>query len=244
MATAAWASDETAEATGLAAVNDPLTAEVSDTSRLAARPVPHNQQGHRTPADEGMSPGLVSGLVEPVEPPMEEQAETVHAVLRADEGTGLSNGEPMGDNAAEVVMPLLGTPVQGTASVLTALQHDADAIEAAVLPGTPDDRSVIVHERAAAPEGAQPTDADDNRRRVPNADAAQPWTEPGPTLPDLKIIPGGAAGSTTGISVDGGQAAVDVSSSTVGEQVSFDRPVSRGLGRPMDRAAELSVAPD
>lgn len=243
-ATAAWASDGTAEATGLAAVTDPLAAKASDTSRLAARPVPRNQQGHRAPTDEGTSPRLVSGLNEPADPTMEERAETVRAVLRADERADLSNSESVGDNAAEVVTPLPGIPVRETASDLTALQHDIDATEAAVLPGTPDDRSVVVHERAAAPEGAQPTDTDDARGHAPNADAAQPWTEPGSTLPDLKTIPGGAAGSTTGNSVDSGHAAVDVSSSTGGEQVSFARAVGRGLGRPMDRAAELSVAPD
>lgn len=298
-ATAAWASDETAEATDLAAVTDPLAAEVSDTSRLAARLVPHNQQGHRTPAAEGASSGLVSGLTEPVGSLIEEPVDAVQAVLRTDARSEPSNGESAGDRAAEVVTPLLGTLIQGTVSVaqspssavsgvhetlapatdevevlarlvtdglvppsegttpgsvpadgrgqpsLTELQPDTDPTAAvAVLPGAPDDRSATGPDCAAAPEGARPAEPDDGGKRVSNADTAQPWTEPGPVLPDLKTIPGGAAGSSTGISVDGGHTAVDVSSSTDGEQVSFARSVDRGSGRPMDRAAELSVAPD
>ncbi len=299
MATAAWASDETTEATDLAAVTDPLSAEVSDTSRLVARLVPHNQQGHRAPAVEGTSPGLVSGLTEPVESLVEEQVDTVRTVLRSDEPSGTSNGESVGDSAAEVVTPLLGTLLKETVSVvqspapavsgvyktvapatdevdvlarlvtdglvppsdatppggvpatgqgqpsLTTLQQVTDSTEAAAaFSGTPDDRSAAAFECAAAPQGEQPADPDDAWRHVSRADVSQPWTDHGPALPGLKIIPGGATGSSTGVSVDSGQTAVDVSSSTDGEQVSFDRAVDRGLGRPMDRAAELSVAPD
>lgn len=299
MATAAWASDETTEATDLAVVIDPLSAEASDTSRLAARPVPHNQQGHRTPADEGTSPGLVSGLTESVESLVEEQVDTVNTVLRTDEPSGESNGESVGDSADGVVTPLLGTLVKETVSVaqspapavsgvyetvapatdevgvlarlvtdglvppsdatppgsvpaagqgqpdLTTLQQATDPTEvAAAFRGTPDDRPVADLECAAAPQGAQPADPEDARRHTPHAGGTQPWTDRGPVLPDLNIIPGGATGSSTGISVDSGHAAVDVSSSTGGEQVSFARSIDRGLGRPMDRAAELSVAPD
>ncbi|HLU27187.1 MAG TPA: hypothetical protein VKZ65_02030 [Glycomyces sp.] len=298
-ATAAWASDETVEATGLAALTDPLVAEVSETSRLAARLVPHNQQGHRTPPAEGASTGLVSGLTAPVGSLIEGQADAVQATLHADTRSEPSNGESAGDRAAEVVTPLLGTLIEGTSSIvqspapaassvyktlapatdevevlarlvtdglvppseattpgsvladgrvqpgITALQQDTDPTEAvAALPGAPDDRSAVGLECAAAPGGAQPAEPDDARKRVSKADTEQPRTEPGPALPDLKTIPGGAAGSSTGVSVDGGHAAVDVSSSTDGEQVSFARAVVRGLGRPMDRAAELSVAPD
>ncbi len=299
MAATAWASDETAEATGLAAVIDPLTAEVSDMSRLAARLVPQSQQGHRTPAEERTSPGLVSGLIEPVGALVDEQVGAVNTVLRTAEGSDRSNGESAGDSSAEVVTPLLGTLLQGTTSVvqipapavsgvyetvapatdevdalarlvtdgleppsdatppggvlaagpgqpsLTALQRAADSIEAAAASqGAPDDRSAAASECTVVPADEPTADPGDTWGRVPSADAAQSWTDPGPALPDLKIIPGGAVGSTTGISVDSGHAAVDVSSFTGDGQVSFVRSVVRGLGRPMDRAAELSVAPD
>jgi hypothetical protein len=72
MAASAWASDDSAATQGLAAMTDPLTAEVSDMSRLAARLVPHYQQGHRAPAAQGEVSGLVSGLAEPVGSLMDE----------------------------------------------------------------------------------------------------------------------------------------------------------------------------
>jgi hypothetical protein len=80
-------------------------------------------------------------------------------------------------------------------------------------------------------------------RGVPRT-SARPWLYDGPGLPDLKIIPGGATGSTAGISVDSGHTAVCVSPSAAGEEVSLSRTVIGELGRPLDRAAELSVAPD
>ncbi|WP_460496574.1 hypothetical protein [Glycomyces tarimensis] len=304
MATTAWASDETTEVTGLAAVTDPLSAEVSEMSRLAARLVPHNQQGSRAPADEGTSPGLVSGLAAPVGSLVDEPVESVRTALHDDARTNQSNGKSVGDSAAEVVTPLLGTLAEGTASItegpddavsgvyktvapatdevkalarlvtdglvplsdstlpgsvgafgqgqpsFTTLQHGDGSTEvAAALQGVSNDRSAAGLECAAAPVGEQQTDPNDGSQRVPDADAgkpwnATPWNDHGPTQPGLKIIPGGATGSTAGISVDGGQSAVEVSSATHGEQVSFARAVVGELGRPMDRAAELSVAPD
>ncbi|MCH7231394.1 hypothetical protein L0U85_11120 [Glycomyces sp. L485] len=300
MATIAWASDETAETTGLAALTDPLTAEVSDMSRLAARLVPQNQQGHRTPADEGTSPGLVSGLTEPVGSLVEEPVESVQTALHDEARTDLSNGMSVGDSAAGVATPLLGSLVKETSSVLerpdevvsgvyetvapateevnalarlvtdglvpprdatlpgsvlasgqgqpslTSLQQVSDSTEvaAALQQGVSYDRSAADLECTAASAEAQETAADDKVLRALGAKVARPWSDHGPAMPDLKIIPGGAAGSTAGISVDGGNAAVDVSPATAGEQVSFARAVIRESGWPMDRAAELSVAPD
>ncbi|GAB3993597.1 hypothetical protein GCM10029992_05680 [Glycomyces albus] len=44
--------------------------------------------------------------------------------------------------------------------------------------------------------------------------------------------------------MDGGQSAVDVSPFTAAEQVSLARALVGEEGRPLDRTAELSVAPD
>src|SRR5690606_12995916 len=126
----------TAEATDLAAVTDPLIAEVFDTSRLAARPLPHNQQGHRTPAVEGTSPGLVSGLTEPVESLVEEQVGAVSTVLRNDEPSGISNGESEGDSAAEVVTPLLGALLKETVSVVQSPAPAVSGVYETVAPAT------------------------------------------------------------------------------------------------------------
>ncbi|WP_199038432.1 hypothetical protein [Glycomyces salinus] len=295
-ATAAWAQDETAEAEGLAALTDPLTAEVSDMSRLAARLVPHNQLGQGTSADEGTASGLVSGLTEPV---AELTAEPAEIVPLSDAAAGLVNGESVGDSAAGVVTPLvtladrtvsaaqspadavsgvyetvapatdevevvarlvtdgLGTWSDETTpgSVLahglgqpsfTALQTDTVPTEvAAALPGVRNDRSAAHFECSAAEIGARGTDEPEAAGRYAPVDgAARHWPPKGPKLPDLNLIPGGATGSSAGISVDGGQSAVDVSPFTAAEQVSLARALAGEVGRPLDRTAELSVAPD
>lgn len=301
-ASAAWASDETPEATDLATVADPLVAEVSDTSRLAARLVPQNQQGHRATANEGAATGLVSGLTEPVGSLVTETDETVHTALRGDARTGLLDidDESVGDSTAEVVTPLVGTLVKGTASIaetpapvvsgvyetvatstdqvdvlarlvtdglgaggettpgsvhaggqgqpsFTTLLADPGSTEAvAALERVSSGRPAAALECSAAADGLRETDRSGSEiaQGKPGANTEKPWSYDGPDLPDLKIIPGGATGSTAGISVDSGHSAVNVSPNTAGEQVSFARTVIEELGRPMDRAAEQSVAPD
>ncbi|GAA1684080.1 hypothetical protein GCM10009830_34210 [Glycomyces endophyticus] len=301
MATSAWASDDQLASQGLAAMTDPLSAEVSDMSRLAARLVPQNQQGHRTPAVQGEVSGLVSGLSEPVGSLMDETDAAVHSVLPSGADPGLLDldDKSVGDGTAEVVAPLVGTLVQGTASIadrpapvvsgvyetvapptdqvgdlarlvtdglrlgdattpgsvlaaaagqpsFTTLAANSDSSEvAAVLRGAPSGRPAAAFECSAADHGVRGTDQSevDEVRGVPRT-AAKPWRDHGPALPGLKIIPGGAAGSTAGITVDSGHNAVCVSPSAAGEEVSLSRTVIGELGRPLDRAAELSVAPD
>ncbi|RRR96466.1 hypothetical protein [Glycomyces terrestris] len=300
MATSAWASDDSAASQGLAAMTDPLSAEVSDMSRLAARLVPQNQQGHRTPAEPGEVTGLVSGLAEPMGSLVDETDETVHRMLPTGAGPGLLDldDKSVGDGTAEVVAPLVGTLVQGTASIadrpapvvsgvyktvapptdqvgdlarlvtdglrlgdattpgsvlaaaagqpsFTTLAANADSSEvAAALTGAPSGRPAAAFECSAADQlrGADRSEVEEVRG-TPRT-AAQPWRHHGPALPDLKIIPGGATGSTAGVSVDSGHNAVCVSPSAAGEEVSLSRTVIGELGRPLDRAAELSVAPD
>ncbi|GAB3228807.1 hypothetical protein GCM10027447_21480 [Glycomyces halotolerans] len=299
-ATAAWASDENTGANGLAAVTDPLSAEVSDVSRLAARLVPQSQQGLGTPADERSGPGLVSGLTAPVGSLMAEPADAARTGLRGDASSGLANGMSVGDSAAGVVTSLLGTlvdetapaagdpadavsgvystvapvtdqvdvlarlvtdglgttsdgmppgsvPADGRGQPLTTLQPATDSTEvAAALSRASNDRSAADLECSAAEVGQRAMDtAEDEARRLPTRGAEPTRSGPGPNLPDLSVIPGGAAGSSTaGVSVDGGHSAVDVSSIAAGEQVSLARTVIGELGRPLDRAAEQSVAPD
>ncbi|WP_100448719.1 hypothetical protein [Glycomyces xiaoerkulensis] len=296
----AWASDETAEAQGLAAVTDSLTAEVLDPSRLAARLVPQDQQGHEASADEGSAPGLVSGLTETAGSLVEEPVESVSDVLRSEASSGDANGKSSEDSADGVVTPLLGTLVDDASAVahdpadavsgvyetvapvtdevdvvarlvtdglattsdatppggvladgrgqasFTALQPDTVPVEvAAALARVHNDRSAADLERSAAETGAAEADPiAPDRMRSPIADAEQPEPADGLALQHLSVIPGGAAGSTAGISVDGGKSAVDVSPCTADEQVSLDCAVIGELGRPVDRAAELSVAPD
>ncbi|THV28037.1 hypothetical protein [Glycomyces paridis] len=299
MATSAWASDDTASQ-GLASMTDPLAAEVSDMSRLAARLVPHNQQGHRDQAAQEEVTGLVSGLAAPVGSLMHETDGAVRDMLPDGAGPGLLDldDESVGDDAAGVVAPLVGTLVKGTTSIadnpvpvvpgvyetvapstdqvdalarlvtdglrfgaattpgsvladdagqpsLTALTATSASNEvAAALHGVPSGRPAAAFECSAEHERrTDRSDTVEDVRGEPRT-AARPWAFDGPGLPDLKIIPGGAAGSTAGISVDSGHNAVCVSPSTGGEEVSLSRTVIGELGRPLDRAAELSVAPD
>jgi hypothetical protein len=300
MATSAWASEESTASPGLASVTDPLSAEVSDVSRLAARLVPHNQQGSRVPAAQGEVAGLVSDLAEPVESLIEETDGTVRTVLRDGVEPGLLDldDESVGDGTAEVVAPLVGTLVKGTASItdgsspvvsgvyktvapptdqvdalarlvtdglhlgdvttpgsvsaadagqrFTALSAIPASNEVAVaLHGVQNGRPAAAPECSAAAHGERGTDRSEVEgvRGQPGT-AAEPWAFDGPGLPDLKLIPGGATGSTAGISVDSGHNAVCVSPSATGAEVSLSRTVIGELGRPLDRAAELSVAPD
>lgn len=301
MATSAWASEESTASQGLAAVTDPLTAEVSDMSRLAARLVPQDQRGHRLPAVQGEVTGLVSGLTEPVESLIHETDGTVRTVLRDGVEPGLLDldDESVGDGGVEVVAPLVGTLVKGTAAitdgsapvvsgVYETVAPSTDAVDAlarlvtdglhlgdvttpgsvsaaaagqpsftapsathasnevaAALQGVQHGRPAAAPECSAAAHGERGTDLSEVEEvhGTPGT-AARPWASDGPGLPDLKIIPGGATGSTAGISVDSGHTAVCVSPSATGEEVSLSRTVIGELGRPLDRAAELSVAPD
>lgn len=301
MATSAWASEESTASPGLASVTDPLSAEVSDVSRLAARLVPQNQQGSRVPAAQGEVAGLVSGLTEPVESLIDETDGTVRTVLRDGVEPGLLDldDESVGDGTAEVVAPLVGTLLKGTASItdgsapvvsgvyetvapstdqvdalarlvtdglrlgdvttpgsvsaaaagqpsFTALSAMPASNEVAVaLHGVQDGRPAAAAECSAAAHGERGTDRSEVEgvQGEPRT-AAKPWAFDGPGLPDLKLIPGGATGSTAGISVDSGHNAVCVSPSATGAEVSLSRTVIGELGRPLDRAAELSVAPD
>lgn len=299
MASAALASDETAASQGLASMTDPLTAEVSDMSRLAARLVPHNQQGHRTPAVQEEVTGLVSGLAEPVGSLVHETDGTVRDMLPNGAGPGLLDldGDPVGNDAAEVVAPLVGTLLKGTTSLgdvpsaavsgvyetvapstdqvdalarlvtdglrfgdattpgsvladaagqpsLTSLAAASVSDEvAAALHGVSSGRPAAVFECSAEPARSAGHTEIETVRGEPRT-AARPWASDAPALPDLKLIPGGATGSTAGISVDSGHNAVCVSPTAGGEEVSLSRTVFGELGRPLDRAAELSVAPD
>ncbi|MCC3762514.1 hypothetical protein K3N28_05455 [Glycomyces sp. TRM65418] len=299
MAASAWASEDSAATQGFAAMTDPLTAEVSDMSRLAARLVPHNQQGHRAPAVQGEVSGLVSGLVEPVESLVDETDGTVRSVVQGDAGPGLLDldDESIGDGTAEVVAPLVGNLVKGTASiadgpapavsdVYETVAPSTDQVDAlarlvtdglrlgdgttpgsvpaagtgqpslttlaaqpvshkmaAALHGVHNGRPAAVIECSAeSGRGTDRSEAEDVRG-VPRT-GARPLRYDGPGLPDLKIIPGGAVGSIAGISVDSAHTAVCVSPSATGEEVSLSRTVIGELGRPLDRAAEQSVAPD
>jgi hypothetical protein len=299
MAASAWASEDVTASQGLAAMTDPLTAEVSDMSRLAARLIPQNQQGHRTPAAQGEVSGLVSGLSEPVGSLVDEAGGTVRTVVRSDAGPGLLDldDESVGDSTAEVVAPLVGNLMKGTASIadgpapavsgvyktvapstapvgkLARLVTDGLGLGdgttpgsvpaagtgqpsftvptaqqvsnevAAALYGAPSGRPAAALECSAEHERGTDRSEVEEVRGEPRT-GARPWTFDGPGMPDLKIIPGGAAGSTAGISVDNGHTAVCVSPSATGEEVSLSRTVIGELGRPLDRAAELSVAPD
>jgi len=301
MATSAWASDDSTASQGLAAMTDPLSAEVSEMPRLAARLVPHIQQGHRTPAVQGEVTGLVSGLSEPVGSLMDETDGTMRTMLRDGAGPGLLDldDESVGDGTAEVVAPLVGTLMKGTASIAdgpapavsgvyetvapstdqvdnlarlvtdglhlgdvttpgSVLAHAAGQPSftalsalpasnevAAALHGVPSGRPAAAFECSIAAHGDRGTDRStaEQVRGEPRT-AARPWAFDAPGLPDLKIIPGGATGSTAGITVDSGHNAVCVSPSAAGEEVSLSRTVNGELGRPLDRAAELSVAPD
>ncbi|MFC3492249.1 hypothetical protein [Glycomyces rhizosphaerae] len=309
MAASAWASEESAASQGLAAMTDPLTAEVSDMSRLAARLVPQNQLGHRAAAAQGEVSGLVSGLEAPVGSLVDETDGAVRTALQGDAGTGLIDldDESVGDSTAEVVAPLVGNLVKGTASptdgpapvvsgvyetvapstdpvdVLARLVTDGLRLGDGTTPGsvpaadagqpltTPSAQLAsrqlalwaqqLSNEVAASlhgaddgrPAAAAECSAEDERRtdrsevedvRGASRTSARPWLYDGPGLPDLKIIPGGATGSTVGISVDSVHTAVCVSPSAGGEEVSLSRTVIGELGRPLDRAAEQSVAPD
>lgn len=298
MAASAWASDGSAATQGFAAMTDPLTAEVSDMSRLAARLVPQNQQGHRTTAVQGEVSGLVSGLEAPVGSLVDEPDGAVRTALQGDAGPGLLDleDESVGDGTAEVVAPLVGNLVKGTASitdgpapavssvyetvapstdtvdVLARLVTDglrlgdgttpgsvpaADAGQplttlaaqqfsnevAASLHGADSGRPAAAAECSAEHERGTDRSTVEDVRGVSRT-SARPWLYDGPGLPDLKIIPGGATGSTAGIAVDSGYNAVCVSPSAAGEEVSLSRTVIGELGRPLDRAAEQSVAPD
>ncbi|MEU6858051.1 hypothetical protein AB0B28_04120 [Glycomyces sp. NPDC046736] len=300
MATSAWAADESTASQGLAAMTDPLSAEVSDMSRLAARLVPQNQQGHRTPAAQGEVSGLVSGLAEPVGTLMHQTGADMRAALPSDAAPGFLDldDESVGDRTAEVVAPLVGTLVKGTSSLvdgpapvvsgvyetvtpraaqvddvarlvtdglrfgdvttpgsvraavagqpvtsLSAMQASDEV--AATLQGASSGRPAAALECSAADLGQRRTDSTESEavRGEPRT-PAQPWAFDGPAVPDLKIIPGGATGSTAGISVDSGHNAVYVSPTAAEEEVSLSRTVIEELGRPLDIAAEQSVAPD
>nr|BFF23327.1 hypothetical protein GCM10025732_12920 [Glycomyces mayteni] len=117
MATSAWASDDSASSQGLAAMTDPLTAEVSDMSRLAARLIPQNQQGHRAAAVQGEVTGLVSGLADSTGSLVDETDGDVRTMLPGGPGLLDLDDKSVGDGTAEVVAPLVGTLVQGTASI-------------------------------------------------------------------------------------------------------------------------------
>ena len=71
--------------------------------------------------------------------------------------------------------------------------------------------------------------------------SARPWLFDGLGLPDLKIIPGGATGSTAGISVDSGHTAVRVSPPAAGEEVPLRTVIGDWGGR--WTAPPLFVAP-
>lgn len=297
MAASAWASDDSAATQGLAAMTDPLTAEVSDMSRLAARLVPHYQQGHRAPAAQGEVSGLVSGLAEPVGSLMDETDGTLRTVVRGDAGPGLLDldDESVGDSTAQVVAPLVGNLMKGTASIADGPAPAVSGVYETVAPSTAqvdvlarlvtdglrlgdgttpgsvpaagtgqplttlaaqqisNEGAATLHGASGRPAAAFSCPAEPARgmdvseeedvRGVPRT-GARPWLYDGPGLPDLKIIPGGATGSTAGISVDSGHTAVCASPSAAGEEVSLSRTVIGELGRPMDRAAEQSVAPD
>jgi hypothetical protein len=297
MAASAWASDDSTASQGLAAMTDPLTAEVSDMSRLAARLIPQNQQGHRTPAVQGEVSGLVSGLSEPVGSLVDEAGGTMRTVVRSDAGPGLLDleDESAGDGTAEVVAPLVGNLMRGTASIadgpapavpgvyrtvapstaqvgkLARLVTDGLGLGDGTTPGSvpaagtgqpsstvptaqqvsdevafygaPSGRPAAAVECSAEHErGADRSEVEDVRGEPRTG--ARPWTFDGRGLPDLKIIPGGATGSTAGISVDSGHTAVCAFPPAGGAEVSLARTVIGELGRPLDRAAELSVAPD
>ena len=124
---------------------------------------------------------------------------------------------PVGDDSGDVAATLHEAPIGRPAAAL--------------------DCPASVHEAATDDSSSQAV------QEVPSTDA-KPWDYRGAALPDLKIIPGGATGSTAGVSVDSGHNAVCVSPSAAGEEVSLSRTVIGELGRPLDRAAELSVAPD
>ncbi|QSB05057.1 hypothetical protein [Natronoglycomyces albus] len=63
-------------------------------------------------------------------------------------------------------------------------------------------------------------------------------------LGDLSIFPGGAPASSTGNSADSAPSAVCLSQSHHVTQVSCVRPATGSVGQPLDRTAELSIAPD
>ncbi|GAA2144349.1 hypothetical protein [Glycomyces algeriensis] len=298
LAASAWASDDSAASQGLAAMTDPLSAEVSDMSRLAARLIPQNQLGHRTTAGQGEVSGLVSGLDEPVVSLVDETDGAVRTALQGDAVPGLLDldDESVGDRTAEVVVPLVGNLVKGTASIadgpasavpgvyetvapstdpvdalarlvtdglrlgdgttpgsvpvgaagqpsFTMLSAMASNEVAASLHGANSGRPAAAAECSAEYERGTERSTVEDVRGVPRT-SARPWLYDGPGLPDLKVIPGGAKGSTAGVSVDSGHTAVCAFPSTAGEEVSLSRTVIGELGRPLDRAAELSVAPD
>jgi hypothetical protein len=299
LAASAWASDDSTASHGLAAMTDPLSAEVSDMSRLAARLIPQNQLGHRATAGQEEVSGLVSGLDEPVVSLVDETDGAVRTALQSDAVPGLLDldDESVGDRTAEVVAPLVGNLVKGTASIadgpasavpgvyetvapstepvdaLARLVTDGLRLDdgttpgsvpvgaagqpsftmlsanqasnevAASLHGANSGRPAAAAECSAEHERGTDRSTVEDVRGVPRI-SARPWPYDGPELPDLKIIPGGAKGSTAGVSVDSGYTAVCASPSAAGEEVSLSRTVIGELGRPLDRAAELSVAPD
>ncbi|MFB9659182.1 hypothetical protein ACFQS3_13905 [Glycomyces mayteni] len=278
-------------------MTDPLTAEVSDMSRLAARLIPQNQQGHRAAAVQGEVTGLVSGLADSTGSLVDETDGDVRTMLPGGPGLLDLDDKSVGDGTAEVVAPLVGTLVQGTASIadrpapavsgvyetvapptdpvgdlarlvtdglrfgdattpgsvlaaaagqpsFTTLAANADSSEvAAALYGAPSGRPAAAFECSADHMRGTDRSEVEEVHGTPRT-AAEPWGYHGAALPDLKIIPGGATGSTAGISVDSGHNAVCVSPSAGGEEVSLSRTVIGELGRPLDRAAEQSVAPD
>jgi hypothetical protein len=299
LAASAWAADDSAASQDLVTMTHPLTAEVSDMSRLAARLIPQNQQGHRTTAVQGEVSGLVSGLKKPVGSLVYETDGAVRTAMQGDAGPGLLDldDESVGDSTAEVVAPLVNNLMKGTASIADGRAPAVSGVYETVAPSTDpvgalarlvtdglriDDGTTpgrvpaaaagqpsftaltaqqVSHEVAASLHGAnsgRPAAAfecsaeqergtdrstvEDVLRGVPRT-SARPWLFDGLGLPDLKIIPGGGTGSTAGISVDSGHTAVHVSPPAAGEEVSLSRTVVGELGRPLDRAAELSVAP-
>jgi hypothetical protein len=132
----AWASESTTESAGLAVVTNPLTAEISETSRLAARLVPHIQQGYGASAGEGTVQRLVSDLIEPVDDLMRGTADAVATVSLGDTRADMPVNETVVDDAAGMVTPLTDavssiakSPAPLVSSVNTTVAPPTDPVD-------------------------------------------------------------------------------------------------------------------
>ena len=203
---------------GTAGVVAPLVGSLADGAVFATR----------SPAD------AVSGVYETVAPATDE-VDPVARLVADGLGTWSDAATP-----GSVLAHGLGQPSS------TALQTETVPTEvAAALPGVRIDRSAAHFECSPAATCERGTDEPTSAEQdAPVDGAAQPWTQEGPRLPDLKLIPGGAASATAGNCADSGHTAVDVSPTAAAEQVSPARALDGDEGRPLDRTAELSVAPD
>jgi hypothetical protein len=190
---------------------------------------------------DGPAPA-VSGVYETVAPstdPVDVLARLVTDGLRLGDGT-----TPGSVPAAAAGLPGAAASAQ-LASRQLALwaQQSSSEVAASLHEGANNGRPAAAAECSAEDERRAERSEVEDVHGVSRT-SARPWLYDGPGLPDLKIIPGGAKGSTAGISVDSGHTAVCVSPSAGGEEVSLSRTVIGELGRPLDRAAEQSVAPD